>query len=247
MFEEFGVKELGAMVLAIGALGTAAMGVVEGLKLSTNVVATPTRELGFDEITKRLEGFLTVLTAAYGPDVWDVLRAQYCGSRKNAATSLRQGVRVGLTEANAPEVALSLGWDVASGKALVKAAKAARSPLTEDDDSLKPTERKQLESARLMLGQYELAMDARIDAAMAMANSQYAGGVRIRAMWASVAIAMVTAIAMLSSQDPISFGVVLRYLVGGFVVGLVAVPMAPVAKDVTTAIQHAATALGKRS
>lgn len=242
------LEQLAVIVLAVGGLGTAAMGVVEGLKISTIAGRKPTRQLGFDEIEDRMKVFSKVFRAAYGPDPWEVLCAQYCGSREGVATALRQGVRVGLTKSNAPDVAETLGWDKAGGKALAKAAEAARTPLGVDEDALSAPKRKDLENARLTLGQYELAMDARIDAAMAMANSRYSSGVRMRALYVSVAIALFVAVALLISDDNSgSFSTIVRYIVGGIVVGLAAVPMAPVAKDVTAAIQHAATALRKRS
>lgn len=60
------------MVLAAGALGTAAFGIVEGLKW------TRLGELGFSKIEETLgSALMPALKVAYGPQYVSLLRAQY--------------------------------------------------------------------------------------------------------------------------------------------------------------------------
>ncbi len=90
------------------------------------------------------------------------------------------------------------------------------------------------ENQRGILGRYELALDTRIDAALALANDHYVNYMRFLASLVAIAIA---------------FGV--RQYTGGdilttLIVGFTAVPLAPIAKDLATAIQSAAQAMRRK-
>ena len=89
------MENLGTIVLATGALGTAAFGIVEALKW------TRLGEAGFRAILKVLGPIIELLRTAYGPDFQNLLRAQYRGDQRDLTRVIRQGVRVGLTAANA--------------------------------------------------------------------------------------------------------------------------------------------------
>ena len=70
------VENLGSIVLAIGALGTAAFGVIEGFKwtfIGLSGYKTLTRLLG--------EPFMAAMHNAYGENVDSLLQAQYRSSR----------------------------------------------------------------------------------------------------------------------------------------------------------------------
>jgi len=101
------ITTLSGAVAAAGALGTASFGIVEGLKWTALGTA------GFGCIGEYLgHDLVGCLRVAYGPDFERLLRAQYrqdSHSQSVIAKSLRQGVRIGLTAANAENVARFLG------------------------------------------------------------------------------------------------------------------------------------------
>jgi hypothetical protein len=210
------IDHLGAAVLAAGALGTAAFGIVEGMKRWRFV-----GEAGFTTLLKLLAPLLDALTKAYGKDTERLLRAQYRGDSRELARIIRQGARLGLTPQNAAALATALG--VVDPAKLVQVAQAieAGKDLTAEE--------------RNILGRFELAVDARIESAMTLALDMYRRTVIIVAAFIAVAIALVVGWQL---------GVPLLQAV---LVGVAAVPLAPVAKDVAAALKAAADALRART
>ena len=209
------MESLGAIVLATGALGTAAFGIVEGLKRWRRL-----GEAGFHAILTLLSAISDTLRTAYGPDVEKLLRAQYRGQQGELARIIRQGARIGLTPDNAEAVARGLG--------IVDAAKLkAAAVAIEAGEELTP-------QLRNVIGRFELAVDARIDAALTLAQDSYAGTVRI----AASVVALIIAIAV---------GVYVGRVFEAVLVGIAAVPLAPIAKDVVSALKSASEALRPKS
>lgn len=211
------IDHLGAAVLAAGALGTAAFGIVEGMK-GTRFVG----EAGFSTLLKLLEPLLDALKKAYGRDDTErLLRAQYRGDSRELARILRQGVRLGLTPQNAAATARALG--VVDPDKLVQVALAieAGRELTSDE--------------RNILGRFELAVDARIESAMTLALDRYRRTVIVIASFTAIAIALFVGRQLAVPQ------------LQSFIVGLAAVPLAPIAKDVAAALKAAADALRART
>lgn len=209
------MDDIGTIVLATGALGTAAFGIVEALKVFRWL-----GEAGFGSILKVLGPIMDTLRVAYGADADRLLRAQYRGDCKELARVMRQGVRIGLTEKNAVEVATFLG--MVDTEKLREAARAVESGAELSVE------------LRNVLGRFELAVDARIDAALTLALDHYAGAVRFAASGVAIAIALIV-------------GVRLGRMFEAALVGVAAVPLAPVAKDIVTAIRAAANALRART
>ena len=211
------VNNLGTTVLAVGALGIAAFGIVEGFK------GAGLGLLGFGQIPRLLgEHVLNALKIAYGDDYLSVLKVQYRTGRSSGdlTRSIRQGARIGLTPSNAKDLAASVG--VVDGEELRKVSEAVMAGEELNDEQ------------RGILGRFELALDARIDAATAMANYQYANSMRVAASVVAVVIALIVAI------------IVEANLLLALVVGIAAVPIAPIAKDVATAIQSASAAMSRK-
>ena len=215
------MDNLGTIIMATGALGTAAFGIVETLKW------TPLGQFGFGAIVKTLGPVVGSLKEAYGPRAEDLLRAQYKGDRSDLARTIRQGARVGLNEENAGPMAEFVG--VVAPDQLQEVARLVRAG-------------KDLpESLQNILARFELALDARIDAAMTLAQNHYVAAMRIAASCISILIAVIMGL-VLSQKTP---GPDI-YLLQSIVVGLAAVPIAPVAKDLVSAIQSARVAVGTR-
>lgn len=205
------MEDLGTIALATGALGTASFGIVEALKW-TNMIGM----IGFGRLRTMLGPVWDTLERAYGPAFEAVLAGQYRGDRFELIRMIRQGVRLGLTEEQAPRVASFLGM-IDPGD-LSRAAAKLSSPEKMD------------EGTQQVLGRYELAVDARIESALAMAQNQYAGKLR----------AIASAISLLIGGG---MGIYLGQALLGILVGLAAVPVAPIAKDLVSALQAATTAL----
>ena len=112
---------------------------------------------------------MDALKVAYGPDYLDLLKGQYRKGRPKGGLgkTIRQGVRIGLTQENAAAMAKHVG--VVAEADLEAAAKQLQE------------QGKLEENLRNILGRFELAVDARIDAALALAESQYVGYVRMLA------------------------------------------------------------------
>ena len=208
------MENLGTIVLAVGALGTAAFGIVEALKW------TGVGLFGFGQIVRVLgEPVMAALQVAYGAEYQELLKAQYRASRTSGELprSLRQGARIGLTPETAPALARKLG--VVEEGDLVAVAEALQAGETLS------------EVQRGVLGRYELALDARIDAALALANSTYIGYIRVLASGVAVVIALIVG----SIQNV--------PLMTSLIVGVAAVPFAPIAKDLAGALRAGARAL----
>jgi hypothetical protein len=202
-------------IAAAGALGTASFGIVEGLKWTWLGAA------GFGSVNDYLGPQLAgCLRVAFGPDFERMLRAQYrrdSQSQSAIGKSLRQGVRIGLTGANAAAVASFLGT-VDPGALQQAATNVAQARTLSDAD-------------RAAIGRFELAADARIESALARAQDVYLGWVRGSASVCALLLAELTAYTLQASWQT------------GLLVGLVAVPLAPIANDLVAALQAATRAM----
>lgn len=214
----FNIDSLGPAIAAAGALGTASFGIVEALKWTSLGAA------GFGQIRSYLGPALeAALEVAYGPDFQRLLRAQYrqdSQSQSGIGKSLRQGMRIGLTPANAQDIARFLG--TIDPEELKSAALAVTSGQALSD------------TQRAAIGRFELAADARIASALSRAQDVYLGTVRSAASLLSIVLAEVAAL-MLGTNSGM-------WMVG-LLVGIVAVPLAPIANDVVGALQAATRAL----
>ncbi len=212
------IDSLSSAIAAAGALGTASFGIVEGLKW------TPLGAAGFGQIKTYLGAALGAsLRIAYGEDYEKLLRAQYRQDSQNQgaiAKSLRQGLRIGLGSGNAEQIANFLGTvdPVALKQAATNVEKCA--PLSDAD--------------RAAIGRFELAADARVASALSRAQDVYLGSVRMTASAFALVLAQLTAFILHAG-----------WLVG-LIIGLVAVPLAPIANDVVSALQAATRAMRGR-
>lgn len=208
-------------VLAAGALGTTCFGIVEALKWTFVGVA------GFGQIKRLLGTTLTeALALAYGPSWEELLKAQYREDAQGQGAvgkSLRQGVRIGLNADNAKAIAAELG--TVDGAALLDAIQAAEKG--EDGDEATKAKR------RAAIGRFEVAADARISSALSKAQDVYLGTLRMTAGGLAIVIAQLAGTALGPDID------FLRRLL----LGVAAVPLAPIANDVVGALQAATKAL----
>ncbi len=165
---------------------------------------------------------MDALKVAYGPDYLDLLKGQYRKGRPKGGLgkTIRQGVRIGLTQENAAAMAKHVG--VVAEADLEAAAKQLQE------------QGKLEENLRNILGRFELAVDARIDAALALAKSQYVGYVRMLASAVAVGLALIAALFL--QPDKAGF-------ITAIIVGIAAIPLAPIAKDVAKGLRVAGEAI----
>ena len=215
----FDVNSLGTAIGAAGALGTACFGIVEGLKW------TRLGEMGFGRLQRILgDPLKSTLVVAYGEQYEQLLRAQYREdwAHSDLPKTLRQGVRLGLDGANAAAVATFLGnVDPAALKAAAIKVEQCQ-PLTDTD--------------RAAIGRYEAAVDVRIESALAQAQDDYLGAVRLTASVIAIGLAV---LASILHSGPAGW----QPWVTGVFVGILAVPLAPIANEVVSALQAATKAL----
>ncbi len=223
------------IILSIGALGTASFGIVEGLKWLDFVGLR-----GYNTLIKSFDAsFFNALTKAYGKDYEAFLKAQYRSDRATGGLNrvLRQGVRVGLHEDNAVELANWVGVNGVDAETLKQVAAELSTP--RDPDA--PVDPAEEDKKRRQLGRFELAIDTRIDAAIVKANSRYTGAMRGLATITAFVLTAVVAYGLLDWPFPEGLWLV-------FVIGAAAVPVAPIAKDLASSLTSAANALaGARS
>lgn len=208
------------LVLATGALGTASFGLVENLK------GLWVGQLGFGQITKSLGPLSRALEVAYGPNYLKLLKGQYRNGRAKGdlPKTLRQGVRVGVNEDNADQVACYVG--VVSARELEAAISSMR--------AIDINRESEAEEGRRVIGRFELAVDARLNAALALAEQRYVFFARLHASVIALVLAMVTAMALDGDSDT---------YIRALLVGIAAIPIAPVAKDISAVLRHAKRAV----
>lgn len=217
-----GLDYLTEMVLAAGALGIAAFGIVDGLKW------TFAGTFGFSTILKMVQPAADALALAFGPEWKDILKEQYRNGRAKgtARATIRQGIRIGLTGDNARDVCRIAPVVAPDDLAAVVDKMRHGDDLSDVDQGI--------------LGRFELGLDARLDGAFGKAEAQYVGYARALAGVIAVAASLVAA-GYLAEQSSVS-----HIWLRAVIVGFVAVPLAPISKDVANALTAAGRALGRR-
>lgn len=241
---------LGTVALAVGGLGAASYGVVDGMKLIPWIDLAGFERLFGGRKTKGgrrwptlqragLDPLLPALQAAYGADALELLKAQYRSGRGKGdlPRTLRQGVRIGfgvMREKEIAEAARLLGVDDRAAELAAAALLVARDARPPAAGEAPPDPASVSSEQRSALARLETAIDARIDAALVLAEAQYVTQTKVIATIVALVIAFCVGY-YLDTQPLVSF-----------MVGIAAVPLAPVAKDLATALQEAVRALKTR-
>lgn len=227
------LSELAADMTLTGALGTTSMGVVETLKKSSPWVASIGRSRMMEVLGVEAR---EALAAAYGrgKGLDPLLDAAFRQSDEELARTLRTGIKIGFVQLGPDRrqvVAAAFGQDVA-----VLAEALASAPEATDAVSDEALTRK-----RHALAQFELAVDTRVAAAVASSTAKYTGSMQLIAGGIALTLALAGAVATLPGvTDPVAhFGL-------AFVMGMAAVPIAPIAKDLTSALQTVTNAFSVR-
>ena len=219
-------------ITAMGTLGTAAFGLVD----ATKVFAGGVSNCGFGHILKAVKPFEASLDNA--SPVWKAtLRANWINGvpkedQKSAAKNL---IRLGLSSATADALATATNVSPADLKAAMAKVEA--------NAGAAPGEQQNLTAAdALVLGRLNAAVDAAMDAGFERADQQYRNAARVTAGIFAVGLA-VWAGHLLLHANTVPGLTADNWLQVSFFVGLLATPIAPIAKDLASSLQAAGAAV----
>lgn len=210
--------DLAQVVLAIGGLGTAAYGLVDASKGFGGGISNR----GFGDIRKVISKLIPAhpadkseASAVALPSALDTLRANWLNGmsladQKSVAKAM---IKLNLTAENASGMAAATGVDT-------KILTSVASKLV-TGEVLTPQETD-------VYGRFDLLLSALLDQAYQRADQRYRNSAKIVAVPVAVLLALLGAHAVYGSNAHYSLA---------FLAGLVATPLAPIAKDVASAIQ----------
>ncbi|HEY4028999.1 MAG TPA: hypothetical protein VGM25_01530 [Caulobacteraceae bacterium] len=227
-------SQFGAAVTAVGAFGVAAFGLVEsvGKAFAFNGFGLP--YAGFGAVKKAIRHLGPALKVAYGDDYMEIISHQYRAGRSTgqAPDTIRQGVRLGLPfmSMEAATAVIDSVWDIdapgapkTNATALAAALQAVPPVPPPPSGGVEP---------QALAGRFATALDARVQAAFEVGEEHYEALAKLIAGMAAVGLAVGFDLGL---GVPVPLPVAL-------IIGIVAVPLAPVAKDVSSAMQNTLTA-----
>ena len=231
-----GLQSLPEIITAIGGLGTAAFGLVD----ATKVFGGGVNHIGF----KGIRAAVTPLTpsgaapaqpanALSQQKIIATLQANWfngtdLASQKAIAKSL---IKLNLNAANAAAVAAATGVD-ASVLTAVATSIASATPLTPAQSDV--------------YARFDLIVTALLDEAYQRSDETYTSGTRFCAMLIALVLGVVGAIALHSAGAQTNAPGQLTWgqdIALGVLVGLLATPLAPIAKDLSSALATAVNTL----
>ncbi len=218
------LQSLPQIITAIGGLGTAAFGLVD----STKALGGGVNRIGFGRIASTVSN-LTTGAAATGltqSKIVDTLRANWYNgtdltSQKAIAKSL---IKVGLNAGNAPALATATGVDAGVLTAIAGSISTG-TPLTAAQTDV--------------FSRFDFILTALLDEVYQDSDQAYTNGTRILASIFAVALALIGGWTLFANQNPngVYWGTSDMWI--AFVAGILATPLAPIAKDVSSALATA--------
>jgi hypothetical protein len=217
------------IIAAIAALGTAAFGIVDAAKPFWGGPSN----FGFGHIKKALAPFDTALKDGIAEGVaWTTLKSNWLNGvaladQKAAAKAL---IRLSVSPATATVLANATKLN-ATTFATVAAKIRDGTPLVDQEVSL--------------LGEFDAVVSAILDAGYERADQKYRNTAKFLAAIVAIVLAWIAGDVIYTNtgQTPADGYVNSNLFWLAFLVGLVAVPIAPVAKDLTTALVSAVSVL----
>jgi hypothetical protein len=216
ILSKISLNDLPVILSAIAAIGTASFGLMD----STKAINGGISNWGFGFIREALLPVAPVF-AKLGSDPYALAKANWLNgvAKENQKMAIRNMIRLGLTEENAKK----LNAETISVKPteLAEAARKAQNGEKLDEQDL------------AVLARFDAVIELRLDTAFERADQRFRNASRLGA--ALIAILLSQAGAFIVYEEAFLH----QKLALGLVVGLVAVPLAPVAKDITSAITTA--------
>jgi hypothetical protein len=220
-------NNLPRIITAIGALGTAAMGLVDSAK-ALPVISV--NRIGFSHVDAQVKALTpgTAANALSQAKVLDTLRANwYNGTALTAQKSIAKSlIKVGLSPATAPALAAATGVDAGIlGSIAAKIISGAPLVPTENDVNAR----------------FDFVITALLDEVYQRADRAYTTGTRIWAAIFAVLLAFFGGWSM--NGGPLSGYWWSPDFWLALVAGVLAVPLAPIAKDLSSALATAVNTL----
>jgi len=220
------LQNLPSVITAIGGLGTAAFGLVDATKTFWGGV----NRIGFSRIENAVKT-LTPGAAASGltqAKILETLRANwYTGkdlaSQKAVAKTL---IKFNLTSANAASVAGETGVD-AHKLASVATKIASGTPLAQDESDV--------------YSRFDLILTALLDEVYQDSDQAYVNGTRFTALLFAVALAFIGGWTLMGGSLKDYWWS--KRMAEALIAGLLATPLAPIAKDLSSALAAAVNSL----
>lgn len=215
------LPHLGSIIAAIGGLGTAAFGLVDASK----VVLGGVNNIGFSTIRLWIQGFIPSqpVNGLSLNDVIATLRGNWftgvdLGSQKAIAKSL---IKLNFNAISAAQMAAATGLNPNIVTTIAQKISAGDPLLPPESD---------------VYARFDAIVTAQVDATYRRADDKYVNATRAWAMVAAVALSVAGAWIVDGKWPPVE-------LVQAIFVGLIATPLAPVAKDLSTALATAVNAM----
>jgi hypothetical protein len=260
-------KDPGAAITAIAALGTSAYGLVDVLKSVWGGVS----RIGYGSIEDALMPFEPALVNAIGPDWGNVIFSHWLNGvpLDDQKTKAKALIRLGLNQNTAAEIAhpqiqnLKRPHSVGPLRAILvlriaiyfirhftrliglvdpREAPARALFYQSIDGEALATAAKKLEMGTDLqqtdlnvLGRFDATVDAALDSAYERADSEYRNAARTLAAFFSVILAICSGYFITGSWS--------QDFLPALLVGVVAVPLAPIAKDLSSALANAVSAM----
>lgn len=225
------VHNAGQIVTAVGGLGTAAFGLVDATKVFWGGV----NHVGFSKISKRV----SALTPAGGPgtntltqpEIINTLKGNWfngtdLSSQKSIAKSL---IKLHLNSSNAEAVAKATNLDATALTAVVD-------KIGKVDDQGNPIGLTSTEGD--LYARFDLVVTALLDEVYQIADQDYRNATRALAVVFSIGLSIAGWAILNHDTPPTNVG-----FWDAVMVGLLATPLAPIAKDLSTALATAVNAL----
>jgi|UPI000552DEDB hypothetical protein len=222
-------EHIGDIVAGIAALGTAAFGIIDAAKPFWGGPSN----FGFGHIKNALHPFDEALKQGIAPGVaWSTLKSNWLNGvvladQKAAAKAL---IRLSVSPETAPILARATKLNAVTFATVAEKIRAG-TPLVEQEVGL--------------LGEFDAVVSAILDAGYERADQKYRNTAKFLAALVAIVLALIGgSIVSKNMATPPADGYVNSDLFWlSFVVGLIAVPIAPVAKDLTTALVSAVSVL----
>lgn len=256
-----GLNDIPTYVAAVGALGVAAFGLVEALGKTLFVFPIPGTRfrlglpyVGFSRVDRLLRLIEPAMEASYGHDYRTIVRQQYRAGRSagQAPETIRQGVRLGLPFLSpaAASGVIAAVWGLPAAEAQRLAA-ALTTPIPAGPQPSGAAAAATLANDQALAARFATALDTRVRAVFDLAEQVYqtraqfwaglvAVGLSLGYHAATLTTATKTSVTAAATSQSGAEGWVIALLIG-----LVAVPLAPAAKDLSSSLSDALSALSK--
>lgn len=221
-----------AAITAMGTLGTAAFGLVDATKAFNGGVSN----CGFGHILKAVAPYRESLQ--HGSPVWrETLRANWINglAKDDQKAQAKSLIRMGLSSDTAGELASAAHVDEPKLRAVIAKVEANAGAAPDQQQSLTAQD-------ALLLGRLNAAVDAAMDAGFERADQQYRNASRVTAGLFALGLA-VWAGALLAGSGTVPGLTYGNFVWPSLLVGLLATPIAPIAKDLASSLQAAASAV----